>query len=326
MIVTQTPLRISFLGGNTDFPEFFTKHGGCVLTTAIDKYIYCIITERFDDKIYVNWSKKEIVDEVEEIEHELVREAMRKVGVKKGVEISFLADIPSSGSGLGSSSSVLVGVLNALYHYVGESPSAEKLAREAVEIERDILKKPIGIQDQYIVAYGGLRFIQFNKDGSVNVERIIIPEGRLEDINSSLMLFYTGQSRLSKSILAKVKGNLSDRTEILLRNKHLSEEGRRALVNGDIEKLGNLLDEYWQLKKRIADNITTSEVDKMYSLARRAGAFGGKIAGAGGGGFLLLIVPADKREKIRRALSAYKELPIHLERDGSKVIFNIRRY
>lgn len=326
MIITQTPLRISFLGGNTDFREFFQKYGGGVLTTAIDKYIYCIITERFDDKIYVNWSKKEIVDEVSQIEHELVREAMRKVGVKKGVEISFLADVPASGSGLGSSSSVLVGVLNALYHYVGQTPSAEQLAKEAVEIEIDILKKPIGIQDQYIAAYGGLRFLEFNRDGSVQACKVGISNGRLEDLNSSLMLFHTGRSRLSQTVLTKVQSSLGKKTEVLLKTKKLAEIGHKAVLSGDVEKLGKLLDQYWQLKKTMAENISDPEIDQMYLRAKKAGAIGGKIAGAGGGGFLVLIVPSQKREKVRQALSNYRELPIHLERDGSKVIFNIRRY
>ena len=169
MIITQTPLRLSFFGGNTDFPDYYLKHGGCVLTTAIDKYIYCIVKKRFDKKIYINYSKKEIVNSVDEIEHELVREALKKTGVENGVEITFLADIPSEGSGLGSSSAVLVGVLNALHHFIGETPSARQLAEEAVDIEVNILKKPIGVQDQYIAAFGGLRFIEFHPSNQVRI-------------------------------------------------------------------------------------------------------------------------------------------------------------
>ena len=172
MIITQTPLRISFAGGGTDFPDFFTEHGGAVVSTAIDKFVYCIVKERFDEKIYVNWTKKEIVDAVEQIEHELVREALRKVGVSKGVEISFLSDIPAEGSGLGSSSSVTVGVLNALYQYIGETPTAEQLAREACEIEIEILRKPIGVQDQYIAAYGGLRCFEFGPGRGVRASTV----------------------------------------------------------------------------------------------------------------------------------------------------------
>lgn len=326
MIITQTPLRISFLGGNTDFREFFFKHGGAVLTTAIDKYIYCVVTERFDDKIYINWTKKEIVDSVRKIEHELVREAMKKVGVKKGVEISFLADVPSEGSGLGSSGAVLVGVLNALYHYVGHSPTAEQLAKEACEIEIDVLKKPIGVQDQYIAAYGGVRYLSFQKNGFVNVVRVALTSGRLADLDSSLMLFYTGKTRKSGVILSRLQAKLSQKKKILMRNKALAGLGYKALMAGRLEKLGELLDEYWYLKRTLSANISDGEIDRMYTLAKKAGAWGGKIAGAGGGGFLVLIVPSQKREGVRRALASYRELPIHLERDGSKVIFNIRRY
>ncbi|MCL4390439.1 MAG: GHMP kinase [Patescibacteria group bacterium] len=326
MIITQTPLRISFLGGNTDFPDFFRKHGGAVLTTAIDKYIYCILTERFDDKIYVNWSKKEIVDNVDQIEHELVREAMKKTGVTKGVEISFLADIPSEGSGLGSSGSVLVGALNALYHHVGHTPTPEQLAEEAVEIEVEKLGKPVGVQDQYIAAFGGLRFLEFHKTGDISTEKVNLTNGRLADLASSLMLFYTGRSRLSKTILVDVHQNLDKKTQVLLQTKRLAQTGHRALVSGNVQKLGELMNEYWQLKKAMADNISDREIDRMYSLAKKAGAIGGKIAGAGGGGFLVLIVPSQRRESVRQALSSYKELPIGLERDGSKVIFNVRRY
>lgn len=326
MIITQTPLRISFLGGNTDFPAFFEKYGGNVLTTAINKYVYCIITERFDEKIYVNWSKKEIVDSVDQIEHELVREAMRKVGVKKGVEISFLADIPASGSGLGSSSSVLVGVLSALYYYIGETPSAKQLALEAVEIEVAKLKKPIGIQDQYIAAYGGFRFMTFNKDGSVLVDKVNLNNGHLADLSSSLMLFHTGRSRLAANILTKVQNNLDQKSAVLLETKKLAQEGYQAVSDGDSERLGQLLDKYWELKKTMSEGISDPEIDQMYLAAKKAGAIGGKIAGAGGGGFLVLIVPSQYRGKVRQALSLYRELPINFERDGCKVIFNIRRY
>lgn len=326
MIITQTPLRISFLGGNTDFPDFFKKYGGCVISSAIDKYVYCIITERFDKKIYVNWSKKEIVDSVDEIEHELVREAMKKVGISEGVEITFLADIPSEGSGLGSSSSVLVGVLNALYHYRGYTPSVEQLAREAVEVEVEILKKPIGIQDQYIASYGGLRYFRFGKNGKVFTQRIILEDGKLEDIDNHLMLFFTGRVRSSGSILKDVKKNINVNNKLLLETKKLTKQGYRILKQGDVISLGKLLYKGWLLKKNLADNITDGQIENMCQSALDAGAIGCKIAGAGGGGFLLLVVPSDKRQAVRRALSEFQEMPFRLERDGSKVIFNVRRY
>lgn len=326
MIITQTPLRLSFLGGNTDFPQFFKKFGGVVLTTAIDKYIYCILTERFDEKIYINWSKKEIVDSVDQIEHELVREAMKKTGVLGSVEISFLADIPSEGSGLGSSGAVIVGVLNALYHHIGQTPTAQQLAQEAAEIEVRILKKPVGFQDQYIAAFGGLRLINFPRRGEIQSQRVNIPNGHLADLGSSLMLFFTGRSRLSRTILTGVSKNLAHKTAQLQETKKLAQAGYKAVLGGDIKKLGWLMDKYWDLKKSLSDNISDPEIDSMYARAKKAGAYGGKIAGAGGGGFLVLVVPSEKRPAVRRALSGYKEMPFHLERDGSKVIFNVRHY
>ncbi|MAG59627.1 GHMP kinase [Candidatus Woesebacteria bacterium] len=326
MIITQTPLRISFLGGGTDFPGFFKKNGGCVITTTIDKYVYCIVKERFDDKIYVNWSKKEIVNSVSEIKHELVREAMRKVGVKKGVEISFLSDIPSSGSGLGSSSSVTVGVLNALYHYVGHTPPAQQLASEACEIEIDILKKPIGFQDQYIAAFGGLRFIEFRKRGGVKVEKVDIGETVVEDLDNQLMLFFTGKTRSAAGILTEQKSNIKKKTLVLNKMAHQARRVCHFLENGRVSKLGEVMNEGWKLKKSLASQISNSELDDLYIKAKEAGAIGGKIPGAGGGGFLLLVVPDTKRQAIRRALRGLKEMPFRLEIDGSKVIFDIRRY
>lgn len=329
MIITRTPLRISLLGGNTDFSDFYLKHGGAVLTTAIDKYVYCIITERLDPDIYVNWSKKEIVSKVSQIEHDLVRESLKVAGVQKGIEITFLSDIPaktSGGSGLGSSSSVTVGVLNALHYFTGDIVGPGQLAREACDVEINKLKKPIGIQDQYIAAFGGLRLFEFNKDGTVASRQVEIKNGLLEDLDNSLMLFYTHRTRKASDILTHVKRNLAKESKALLRTKELAYEGYKALLAGKIEKIGQLLDEYWQLKKSLAGGVSDPEIDAMYAKAKKAGAIGGKIAGAGGGGFMLLMVPSDKRALVRKALKSFLEMPFHLERDGSKVIFNIRRY
>lgn len=325
MIITQTPLRLSFLGGNTDFREFYLKHGGCVLTTAIDKYVYCIIKKRFDDKIYINYSKKEIVDHVDAIEHDLVREAMKLVGITKGVEISYMADIPSSGSGLGSSSSFLIGTLNALYQYVGHNPDAQQLAQDCVEIELDILKEPIGVQDQYIAAYGGLSFIKFGKNGKIKVEKLNLDEGQLEDIDNKFMLFYTGITRRSAKILTGVQQSINDKTKVLLQNIELAKKGKKAVLNGEPDKLGALLHNYWELKKSLSGKISNNEIDNMYQRALDAGALGGKISGAGGGGFMLLVVPDSQRQQVREALKDYKEMPFRIEKDGSKVIFNVRR-
>lgn len=322
MIISQTPLRLSFLGGNTDFPEFYKKYGGCVLTTAIDKFVYCTIHKRFDDKIYVSWSKKEIVDDVSQIEHELVREAMKKVGVSRGLEISFYADVPSEGSGLGSSSSVAVGVLNALHQYKGDVVGAGQLAQEACDIELGILKKPIGVQDQYIAAYGGFRFFKFSQE--ITNEKIILSEGLMEDLDNSLMLFYTGRTRKSKNILNNLKATLSETQKIKLnlKTKELAEEGFKCFQDGGVDCLGDLLNRGWAIKKQMAPGITDPEIDAMYAQALNAGAIGGKIAGAGGGGFMILVVPWEKRKTVRTALKSYREVPFRLEPDGSKIIFN----
>lgn len=326
MIITQTPLRVSLAGGGTDFRDFYEPHGGCVVSSAIDKYVYCIVKERFDDKIYVNYTKKEIVDSVDELEHGLVREAMRKVGVTKGVEISFLSDIPAEGSGLGSSSSVTVGVLNALHTYVDKLPTAEQLARGACEIEIDILGKPIGVQDQYIAAYGGLRCLRFGPGREVETEPVKVSRSVLDDLDNMLMLFFTGKTRKADGILSEQRANIAQRTEVLREMAKQAEQVRQIIESGEIEPLGPLLHRAWAAKRQLAGSISSSEMDEIYERAIKAGALGGKISGAGGGGFFLLCVPSDKRQAVRRALSNLKEMPFRLERGGSRVILNMQRY
>lgn len=326
MVITQTPLRISFAGGGTDFPEFYESHGGCVVSTAIDKYVYCIVKERFDEKIYVNYSKKEIVNRVEDLEHELVREAMRKVGITDSIEVSFLADIPAEGSGLGSSSSVTVGVLHALYTYMGTTPTAEQLAREACEIEIDILQKPIGVQDQYIAAYGGLRCFRFGPGKTVHTEMIRTTRSVLDDFDNMLMLFFTGKTRKAASILSEQKSNISKRAEILKAMSRQAEQVRKLIEQGSIDEIGSLLHEGWKAKRTLASAISNGEMDEVYERALKAGALGGKILGAGGGGFFLMCVPSDKRQAVRRALGNLREMPFRLERGGSRVVLNMQRY
>jgi len=326
MIITQTPLRISFAGGGTDFYEFFEAHGGAVVSSAIDKFLYCIVKERFDDKIYVNWSKKEIVDSVDEVEHDLVREAMRKVGVTKGIEISFLSDIPSEGSGLGSSSSVTVGVLHALYCFIGETPTAEQLAREACEIEIGKLGKPIGVQDQYIAAYGGLRCFEFGPGRNVKTSSVKISRACLEDLDNMLMLFFTGKTRKADNILSQQRANITGRLETLREMTRQAHEVRQLLEGGSIGAFGPLLHRGWEAKRRLAAGVSSSELDEQYQRAMAAGALGGKISGAGGGGFFLLCVPSESRAAVRHALTELREMPFHLERGGSRVVLNMQRY
>ncbi len=325
MIIVQTPLRISFLGGGTDFPDFYREHEGCVLTTAIDRYIFVIVKERFDEKIRLAYSSTELVDEVDEIQHELVRECMRKTGISKGVEVATMGDIPSSGSGMGSSSTVTVGLLNAFYHYLGEPRDSATLAREACEIEIEILGKPIGVQDQYIAAYGGQRLVSFRQDGRVDVESLRLPASDWLDLNSRLMLFYTNRARRAESVLAEQRENIPDRAAVLSDLKALAHEGRAALEMREFDDFGRCLDRAWKLKKSLASRISTPDIDAMYEAATSAGALGGKIAGAGGGGFLLLYCRPERQESVRAALRPLPEMTFNLERDGSKVIFNQSR-
>ncbi len=319
MIITQTPLRLSLLGGNTDFPKYFNKHGGAVLTMAINKYVYCIVKERFDDEIRVNYSIKEIVNSVSEVKHDLVREAMKLVGVTKGIEITFLSDIPSEGSGLGSSSAVTIGILNALHNFKGESVTKLQLAEEACKIEVDILKKPIGFQDQYACAFGGLNLIEFSKE-EILVKPIELNPFFLKDFISSLSLFYTNKTRDASSILSKMKLN----KKILDQTKDLVLLGILALGSHDIAKFGKTLDIYWNLKKKLNSAVTDTLLDEMYNKILYNGAYGGKIVGAGGGGFFLSVSPENRKGNIRNSLNL-KELPVDLSRDGTKVIFNIQK-
>jgi len=325
MIVVQTPLRISFLGGGTDFPQFFLKEEGAVITSAIDRYIFVIIKRRFDDKIRVGYTRTELVDHIDELEHELVREALRKTGIRKCLELSTMADVPSAGSGMGSSSTVTVGLLNAMYTFLGTPKEPETLAREACEIERDVLGKPIGLQDQYIAAYGGQRLIRFRRDGTVEVVSLNLSECCRRQLTQNLMLFFTNMTRRSESILSEQVSSMSLHFDVLREMRALALVGKQALEADECDEFGRLLNRGWELKKQLASKVTNGPVNQMYEAALRAGALGGKITGAGGGGFLLLYCPRDKQDDVRSALSALPELPFGLERDGTKVVFNCRR-
>jgi len=324
VIIVQTPLRISLFGGGTDFSSYFREEGGCVLSTAIDKYIFVVIKQRYDEKLRIGYTRTEMVDSIEEIQHELIRESLRKTGISRGVEITTMGDLPA-GTGLGSSSAVTVGSLHAMYSFKNENMSAGYLAREASEIEVDILNKPIGIQDQYITAFGGLRFIEFRQDDQVVVEKVEVPAAAKRRLNENLMVFFTGITRKADSILAEQQNNICKKMKVLHEMKQLAIEAKNQLCSGNIDILGPLLHESWQLKKQLASKISNGFIEESYNAALKAGALGGKISGAGGGGFLLLYCPYEKREAVRAALTSFQELPFQLEPDGSKVIFNYRR-
>ena len=325
MIITQTPLRISFFGGGTDFKEYYRLNkGGAVLSTAIDKCIYVIIKKRFDDKIYINYSRKEIIDRVDEIEHDLVREAMRKTGIEKGVEITTLADVPSEGTGLGSSGSVTVGLLNTFYLYQVQSQPAAILARQACEIEIDVLKRPIGKQDQYSAAFGNLNLIKFNPDDTVTLEHLSLDEEVKRELEANLMLIYTGITRRSSDILSEQKKNIKDKISVLNDIRDMVEEGKEYLIKGKLDDFGKLLHQGWERKKILAQGINNPRIEEIYQATRKAGALGGKISGAGGGGFLLLYCPVEQQSRVRKALRNLRELPFRFEEEGTKAIFNVR--
>lgn len=311
MIISQTPLRISFVGGGTDLPAYYRKFGGKVISTAIDKFVYVLITSRYDDKIVAGYSKQEVVNSIDEIHHDLIREVARMVGLVNGFEVKTIADIPSEGSGLGSSSAITVGLLNAFYAYRGIQVSSFRLAEEACKIEIDILKNPIGKQDQYSCAVGGYNAITFNKDDTVDIA------GLKEDVLfQDFLLFSTGMQRKSSTILLEQNHLLDYKLELY--------HALRSLV-GEQKPLYELITRDWEIKKQLAPNITNPEIESMIETARSGGVTGYKILGAGGGGFLLVYCPREYQSELRRIMSSYRELPFKSESSGSRIIFNHKR-
>jgi D-glycero-alpha-D-manno-heptose-7-phosphate kinase len=325
MIITQTPLRIGLVGGGTDLPDYYREYGGRVLSCALDKYVYVIVKQRFDDDIYVNYSKKEIVSRVEDLEHELVREAMQMTGVVRGVEITTLADIPSAGSGLGSSSAVTVGLLHGLFAYRGRQVSAEELADRACVIEIERCGKPIGKQDQYIAAFGGIRDIRFGPGERVLAAEVELSAADRRALQHQIMLFYTGVTRSANSILEEQTANIkATRTQLdLLRD--LAGFAVDRLRSGDVDALGGAVREGWEAKRKLASGISSSQIDVAVGRALDAGATGAKLTGAGGGGFLLVICPMERQRAVRQALGDMRELPVKLDRLGSRVVLNVLR-
>jgi D-glycero-alpha-D-manno-heptose-7-phosphate kinase len=325
MIVTQTPLRIGLVGGGTDLPDYYVEHGGRVLNCAIDKYVYVIVKQRFDDDIYINYSKKEIVSSVEDLDHELVREAMLMTGVKHGVEITMLADIPSSGSGLGSSSSVTVGLLHALSAYQGQQLSGEELAEKACTIEIDLCGKPIGKQDQYIAALGGIRDLQFGPGPHVVAEEIELSSIDRRALQAQIMVFYTGITRSADTILRAQSANIADTLPQLNHLRDLAAATSERLRNGEVDAVGIAMRQGWEAKRQLASGVSNEQIDRAVDKALEAGATGVKVTGAGGGGFLLVICHPERQHAVRQSLIALKELPIRLDRLGSRVVLNVMR-
>ncbi|HMF74373.1 MAG TPA: hypothetical protein VK604_01805 [Bryobacteraceae bacterium] len=322
MIITQTPLRVSFAGGGSDLPSFYRKFGGAVVSTSINKYVYINVNRKFDGGIRVSYSKTEEVATVKEIEHRLVRAALTKLGFSGGLEITSIADIPSSGTGLGSSSAFTVGLLLALHAYQSTYISPSDLAAESCSVEIDYCGCQIGKQDQYASAHGGLNFIRFEPDDTVIVEPILCSGEDLRRLQSSLVSFYTGKTRAASSILAEQSEQAESNKgtqDLLIRMTRLAYDLRAELNRGNIEALGGILDEGWRLKREVHEKVSGPVIDNWYESAKRAGATGGKLLGAGGGGFLTFFAPPERHAAIETALGL-RRIDLSPERSGSRVL------
>jgi hypothetical protein len=321
MIITKTPFRVSFCGGGSDMANFYEKYGGCVLSTSINKYCYISIHPYFNEKqTLLKYSENELVDEIDQIKHSIFRQVLKDMHIH-GVEITSTADIPG-GTGLGSSSTFTVGLLNTLSCYKGKFMSKDKLAKLACEVEIEKLGNPIGKQDQYGAALGGLNFIKFNQDGSVSHEPILMEVKTYKKLQKNLLMFYTGTTRSANTILAEQTKNITseDKAKNLLKMCGLAKDMKVALENNDISSFGKILDEGWQLKKELASGIANPAIDEAYKIAMKNGALGGKLLGAGGGGFLLFYCEEEKQEQLKKALGL-RELDFTFERDGTSVIY-----
>ncbi len=325
MIISQTPVRVSFFGGGTDFPEYFNRYGGAVLSTTIDKFVYLSVnylSNFFDYRIKVSYSKTELVNDINDIEHPAVRACLKHLGITSNIEINYFSNLPAR-TGLGTSSSFVVGLLHALYAYQGRMVSARRLAKEAVYVERVLIPENVGYQDQYAAAFGGLNYISFRDRDETNVEKVVCSKRTYQALQDNLLLFYTGIQRYSDTIQEKHVSGIDKNLEALDALAGLAERGRDILCGSidDLTLFGRLLDEGWKLKKNIGSGVSNPEIDSMYSRAIKAGALGGKLLGAGGGGFLLLYVEPEKQGSVRAALPKLLEVNFSFENNGSHVIF-----
>ena len=326
MIITQTPYRVSFAGGGTDLPAFYQHDYGAVLSLAVQHHMYVTVSPRFDRTTRVAYTEVEIVDEIGALNHSIAREALRMTGLGKHLEITTVGDVPA-GTGMGSSSSLAVGLLNALYAYKGQVTSPGSLAEKACEIEIDVLGKPIGRQDQYAAAFGGVNYIRFNSDHSVDVEPVPTAPAFLQDLEDHIILLYTDQQRDADAILQKQSEGSRDKMDVLKDMRDLAGELRKTIGGrGNLEDFGRILHEGWELKRSLGFGISNAGVDDWYAAARANGAMGGKLLGAGGGGFVLIMAPPDRHEAIREAVGRPREIPFQIDRRGSRVIYISDRY
>jgi len=321
VILTKTPYRISFVGGGTDLKDFYQLEGGAVLSTTIDKHIFHFVSSKEDSGIRVgHYQATEDVKSVDEIQHPIIRECLKLVGITDKIQVDAQAPIRAR-SGLGSSSSYCVGLLNALHAYKGELASAEQLAREACKVEIDILGEPIGKQDQYAAAYGGLNLIQFGKNDEVYVEPLLLSKSSKEKLKKNLMLFDTGLTRDASTVLTEQKKETKNKRNILSKMKYLAFQARDTLQSEDFDEFGRLLHQNWEYKTQLASNISNPVIENYYRKAMDAGALGGKILGAGGGGYFLFYVPEEKQDSVRKALKDLRETNFNFESHGSRIVY-----
>lgn len=322
MIITKTPFRISFVGGGSDLEAFYSQHDGAVLSTSINQYMYISSHKYFEpNQIRVKYSQTETVDHISDLKHPILKTVLKKFGLN-GIEISSIADIPG-GTGMGSSSSFTVGLLQNLYAYCGTSIPKQQLAEEACDIEINHLKEPIGKQDQYAAAFGGLNIFRFLKSGEVKVEPIQLPSDALIELQHNLVMFYLGTQRKAADILEEQKLNtgLIDKTNALIQMVKLVDELKSSLVAGQLNEMGKILHENWVLKQQLASSITNTAITECYETGLKNGATGGKLLGAGGGGFMLFYCPVENRPRLLKSLNKLRQMEFAFEEDGSQVIY-----
>jgi len=326
LIISKTPLRLTLGGGGTDLPSYYSKFGGFVVTSSLNKHIYVVVKDRFEDDVRVSYSITEIVDDVNNIRHPLVREALKLLGIEKHMEVVSIADVPSR-AGLGSSGSFTVGLLHALHAFKGDNRSPNRLAEEACHIEMDILREPCGKQDQYIAAFGGFKCLHIDRDGKVEVENLKVSEETVRELENNLLFFYTGIVRDSFEVLSEQQKRIQtaeEALEAMHRIKEIGFKAKRALENGDLAEWARLQHEHWMAKRGTASSMTTSIIDRWYNLGIESGALGGKLLGAGGGGFVMFYVENNK-SRVRRAMAneGLREVRFSFSMEGSKIIVNL---
>jgi len=331
MIITRTPFRVTLGGGGTDLPSYYSEHGGFIFSFTLNKYMYLSVKKAFaDDLIRVKYNESETVSSLKELKHDIARASLKKLGLSKGIEIASMADIPS-GSGLGSSSTYTVGLLSALHNLKRDFISMQNLAEEACEIEIDILKKPMGKQDPYLATFGGFLIMEIDKDGQVKVSNAKVRINTINELRRNLLIFYTGQRRQAKEILKNQdQATRKNKKDVLNSLHYIKESGYKILEiieSGNVTKLGLMFDEHWKYKKTLAKGITNSNFDRIYDIAKKNGAIGGKLSGAGGGGFFIFYCEEDQN-KLRESMKkeGLRELRYDFDFEGTKVLANFMNY